>query len=97
MCTWDALSGRGGKGSDSFVGGKIGRMRGAEFLLVRSYFRERLFFFLFGREGNLFIHSENFRGKKERLSRGLFLIFKKNFKCQGVLLRARVEKIACCG
>lgn len=33
-----------GKGSDSFVGGKIGRMRGAEFLRIRPYFREGLFF-----------------------------------------------------
>lgn len=70
MCTWDALSGRGGKGSDSFVGGKIGRMRGAEFLLVRSYFRERLFFFLFGREGDLiylFILKISGEGKKDYL------------------------------
>lgn len=99
MCTWDALSGRGGKGSDSFVGGK-NRSNAWNRIFAGKALFSRTIIFLFFREGrgfNLFIHSENFRGKKERLSRGLFLIFKKNFKCQGVLLRARVEKIACCG
>lgn len=67
-----------GEGGDSFVGGKIGRMRGAEFLRVMPYFR-----LFFGGGGIQLFILKILRGK-ERLSRGLyFSMFKKNFKCEG--------------
>lgn len=90
---------QGREGEWFFRGGKNRSNAWSRIFAGKVLFSRTIIFLSFreGREFNLFIHSENFRGKKERLSRGLFLIFKKNFKCQGVLLRARVEKIACCG